>query len=54
MADLKTAIYRFQEALDVTPVDHPSQAARLYYLGIGYHGRYQRTGAIGDLETAIH
>ena len=53
MVDLETAIQRFQEALDATPVDHPDRADRLGSLGAGYGDRYQRTGTMADLETAI-
>jgi tetratricopeptide (TPR) repeat protein len=53
MADLEIAIQRYEEALDTTPADHPDRARRLKSLGIGYHDRYQRTGAITDLEIAI-
>ena len=53
MADIDTAIQRFQEALDKTPIDHPNRASRLENLGIGYRDRYRATGAIADLDTAI-
>ncbi|KAJ3577748.1 hypothetical protein NPX13_g2817 [Xylaria arbuscula] len=53
MADLETAIQRVQESLDLTPDNHPDKAGRLQDLGIGYRDRYQRTGAMADLETAI-
>lgn len=50
MTDLETAIQRHQEAVDITPADHPNRAGRLQSLGLGYGNRYQRTGAIADLE----
>ena len=54
MTDLDTAIQRYHEALHATtPADHPDRARRLDNLGIGYHNRYQRTGTIADLDTAI-
>ena len=53
MTDLETAIQQYQEAIDATPADHPDRARRLQSLGIGYHDRYQRTGATANLETAI-
>jgi hypothetical protein len=53
MADLGIAIQRFQEAFDITPVDHPDQASRLQSFGIAYEDRYQRTGVIVDLKTTI-
>jgi tetratricopeptide (TPR) repeat protein len=53
MADLKTAIQRYQEALDTTPADHPDRAGQLYSLGNEYQDRYRRTGVMADLETAI-
>ncbi|CCD51205.1 hypothetical protein BofuT4_P085670.1 [Botrytis cinerea T4] len=34
-------------------MDHSAQADQLESLGIGYRDKYQRTGAIKDLETAI-
>ena len=52
MADLDTALQRFQEAVDTTPADHPARARRLDSLGIGYHDRYRRTGTMADLDTA--
>ena len=42
-----------QEALDTTPADYPDRAYRLHGLGIRYRDRYQRTGTMADLETAI-
>ncbi len=53
LVDLETAIRRYQEALDVTPEDHPSRGDRLQSLGAGYHNRYDRIGSLVDLETAI-
>ena len=53
MADLDTAIQRFQEALDATPADHPDRAGRLQSLGLGYRDRYQRIGTETDLDAAI-
>ena len=54
MTDLDTAIQRYHEALHATtPADHPDRARRLDNLGIGYHDRYQRTGTMADLDTAI-
>lgn len=53
MADLDTAIQRFQDALDKTPADHPNRASRLQDLGAGYGNRYLATGAMGDLDIAI-
>jgi len=53
MADLETAIQRYQKALDNTPDDHPDRARRLESLGTRYGNRYQRTKVIANLETAI-
>ncbi|RYP55468.1 hypothetical protein DL770_010906 [Monosporascus sp. CRB-9-2] len=53
MADLETAIQRFQDAVEATPKDHPDRARRLESLGTGYRSRYGKTGAIANLETAI-
>lgn len=53
MADLDTAIQRFQEALERTPADHPEQAGRLQSLGNAYRDRYLDLGAMADLDTAI-
>lgn len=53
IADLETAIQRFQEALDATPADHPDRAGRLNNLEIEYDDRFKRIGAMTDLETTI-
>ena len=47
------AIQLFQEALDATPADHPNRTHRLQDLGVEYQDRYQREGAIADLDNAI-
>ena len=53
MTDLETAIQRCQEALEVTPADHPDRAAQLHDLGAGYRARYQETRTMTDLEMSI-
>jgi hypothetical protein len=53
MTDLEIAIQRIQEALDITPADHPDRAGHIYSLGFGYRDRYKRTGVMTDLEITI-
>ncbi|KAK3947852.1 CHAT domain-containing protein [Pseudoneurospora amorphoporcata] len=43
----------YRQALEATPEDHPDRTHRLHSLGLGYRDRYQRTGAVADLELAI-
>ena len=42
-----------QEAVNLTPEDHPDQARQLSALGSLLDTRYQRTGDLEDLEAAI-
>ena len=53
MADLEEAIRMGQEAVTITPKDHPDRAGFLNNLGSHFSDRYSRTGAIADLEKAI-
>ncbi len=53
IADLDTASKRYQEALDITPKDHPDMARRLDNLGIRYRNKFQRTKAMTNLDTTI-
>ncbi|KAL2812794.1 CHAT domain-containing protein [Aspergillus cavernicola] len=53
LEELDTAIQKSQEALDLTPENHPDRARRLRGLGIAYHGRYTRIGAQEDLDIAL-
>ena len=53
MANFDTAIQRFQSGLDAAPDHFPDRSERLYSLGAGYQDRYQRTGALVDLEITI-
>ncbi|KAJ7751792.1 CHAT domain-containing protein [Mycena maculata] len=42
-----------QEAVDLTPVDHPDKAGRLQSLAVSLGHRYQRLGALADLEATV-
>lgn len=53
MADLEEAIRLTQEAVDMTPEDHPDRVTRLGHHGLGLGDRYSRTGLMADLEEAI-
>lgn len=52
-SDFKTAVERYEDAIDITPSDHPTRADQLQSLGIRYQDRYQKAKAVADLESAI-
>jgi tetratricopeptide (TPR) repeat protein len=55
MADLEEeAIKLIQEAIITTPQDDPDRAEQLSNLGVYLGQRYDRTGAIADLDEAIN
>ncbi|KAF6793794.1 TPR domain-containing protein [Colletotrichum sojae] len=53
MADLEEAITITREAIEATPQDHPDRAKWLNNLGSYLGDRFDRTGAMADLEEAI-
>ena len=53
MTDLEEAIRIRQEAVNITPQDHPNWAQFLDNLRKGFYDRHIRTGVITDLEKTI-
>ena len=53
VVDLDLAITAFQQALELTPAEHPDRPGNLNNLGLGLHDLYLRTGSPSDLEAAI-
>jgi tetratricopeptide (TPR) repeat protein len=53
MEDLKEAIRRAQQAVDITPEDYPDLASILDNLCVMLESRFKRTGKMEDLEEAI-
>ncbi|KAJ7720115.1 hypothetical protein DFH07DRAFT_784462 [Mycena maculata] len=51
--DLKAALEKFQEAVDLTPTEHPQRASRLQGLAISLTDWYQKLGDLKDLEAAV-
>ena len=54
MVDLEEAIRNAQQAVEVTPQDHPGLASRLNNLGTKLVLRFERTGRMKDLGETIH
>ncbi|KAJ6560642.1 CHAT domain-containing protein [Mycena vulgaris] len=50
--DLDVAIEINQEALDLSPKDHPDRARRVQSIAVLFSYRYQRHGNVHDLEVA--
>ena len=53
LSDLEAVIQYGQQAIELTPKNHPDRANRLWILASGYMRRYQWTGAADDLELSI-
>lgn len=53
MNEFEVAIERAEAALATTPETHPDRAAIQTDLANHLSTRYERLGAMGDLETAI-
>ncbi|KIJ56078.1 hypothetical protein M422DRAFT_151080, partial [Sphaerobolus stellatus SS14] len=51
--DLENAIANEQQALNLTPDDHPVKAGRLSNLGSSFRTRFDQLGQLEDLENAI-
>ncbi|MCO5999815.1 CHAT domain-containing tetratricopeptide repeat protein [Actinoallomurus rhizosphaericola] len=50
---LSASVELWQRILAATPTDHPDRAMYLSNLGFGLGVRFERTGALADLEAAI-
>jgi tetratricopeptide (TPR) repeat protein len=50
---LEAAIQKFQEAVDLTPLDHPDQTQRRQNLALSLTDQFQRSGDLKDLEATI-
>jgi hypothetical protein len=53
MNDLEEAIWTAQQAVELTPADHPDRATHLNNIGVFLQRRYERRGEIRDLEESI-
>ncbi|KAJ7676194.1 hypothetical protein B0H17DRAFT_1182769 [Mycena rosella] len=53
LKDLETAMQKFQEALDLTPIDHPDREGLLQGLAACYRDRFDRLKNVDDLRTAL-
>jgi len=53
MDDLDRAIMAKEQAVELTPVNHPDRAGRLNDLGNSLQRRFERTGSMDDLGHAI-
>ena len=53
MNDLNYAIDIKEQAIKLTPEDHPDRATYLNNLGIALQTRFERTGSMDDLDCAI-
>jgi hypothetical protein len=53
LADLDEAITAQQQAVRLTPDDHPAKLGRLNSLGISFRSRFRRQGNLVDLNEAI-
>ncbi|MFC8661962.1 CHAT domain-containing protein, partial [Streptomyces sp. NPDC057199] len=42
-----------RQAVEITPTDHPDRAGRLSNLGLALRTRFERSGAVADLDAAI-
>jgi CHAT domain-containing protein len=51
--DLNQAITAGQQAVDITPPDHPNLPGLLSNFGIALRARFERTGSLDDLNQAI-
>ena len=54
MEDLEEAIRKVQQAVEITPQDHPDLAMYLNNLGYVLEKRFDRIGRMEDLEESIH
>ena len=53
MEDLEQSARRAQQAVDLTPQDHPDLASMLNNLGNKLERRFEGMGRMGDLEESI-
>jgi tetratricopeptide (TPR) repeat protein len=53
MKDLESALQTQGKAVELTPLQHPNRADRLYGLGISFGEHYRRQGDLKDLEAAV-
>ena len=53
MEDLEESIYQAQQAVDITPQDHPNLGMYLNNLGNRLQSRFERMGRMEDLEESI-
>jgi len=53
MEDLEDSIRRAQQAVNITPQDHPDLAMYLNNLGYKLETRFEKTGRMEDLEESI-
>ncbi|KAK7574550.1 hypothetical protein V3481_016530 [Fusarium oxysporum f. sp. vasinfectum] len=52
-SDIELAVISAQKVLGITEENDPQRARTLHNLGVMLESRYERTGAMGDLEEAI-
>ncbi|ETS86569.1 hypothetical protein PFICI_00397 [Pestalotiopsis fici W106-1] len=53
VADIEVAIQQHEEALHLTPDDHPGRKDHLFNIGNDFAQKYQKTGFLEDLEMAL-
>ncbi|KAJ6514375.1 CHAT domain-containing protein [Mycena vitilis] len=53
LKDLEAALNAIQQAVCLTPHDHPDRPSRLLGLAVSFRDRYQRLGELKDLEAAL-
>ncbi|KAB8268074.1 CHAT domain-containing protein [Aspergillus minisclerotigenes] len=51
--DITKLIEISQQILDIMPEDHPDRGFRLHTLAVAHHERYDRLGALADLQAYI-